>query len=178
MAAASEGGFTLVELLVAMTMLAAVVGAAIALFIGAIRSQSGLSDRSQQVGLTRVYLERMVREVRQGAVVESASASQLIFRTYVGTSCSGAASTTTTLCRVTYSCASGTCTRTLANPDGTSPGSATPLIRGISNGSAVFTYSGNPTSYVGIKLTLPSEDGRGTLTLEDGASLRNATLNL
>jgi hypothetical protein len=52
------------------------------------------------------------------------------------------------------------------------------VIRGINNPTAVFTYTGNPATYVGVRFVVPSPNGRGRLTLQDGASLRNATLNL
>jgi hypothetical protein len=52
------------------------------------------------------------------------------------------------------------------------------VISGINNPTAVFTYTGSPATYVGVRFVVPSPNGRGRLTLQDGASLRNATLNL
>lgn len=174
----SQEGFTLVELLFAMTILVVVMGGAVALFTATVGRQPALTDRSNQIGLTRTALERAVREIRQGLSVETATGSQVSFRTYVKTTCADVATTVSNLCRVTYTCAVSTCTRTLANPDGTSPRPAVTFVRGINNPTSVFTYTGSPATYVGIKLVLPTKDGRNSLTLQDGASLRNATLGL
>jgi prepilin-type N-terminal cleavage/methylation domain-containing protein len=173
-----ERGLTLIELLVASAMGVIVFSGAVMMFMGTVKSQPALSNRSFQIGTTRDALERMVRELRQGLVVDTATPSQLAFLTYVGTTCAGATSATKTLCEVTYTCSGTICTRTLANPNGTAPGTAATVIRGINNPASVFTYSGNPTNYVAVKFVLPTKDTRGALTLQDGASMRNATLDL
>lgn len=174
----SEQGLTLIELLVAMTIFTIVIAGAVSLFTSVIRQEPALADRSNQVGLTRVALERAIREIRQGVSVETATGSQVSMRTYVKTTCAGAPSATSVLCRVTLTCAGTTCSRTLANENGTSPRPAVTFARGINNPTSVFSYTGSPPTYVGVKFVLPTKDGRGSLTLQDGASLRNATLGL
>jgi prepilin-type N-terminal cleavage/methylation domain-containing protein len=173
-----EGGFTLVELLVAMTLLVGVMAGATTLLVGIMQKQPGASDRTQQVAEARIALERMVREIRPGYVVDSTTgtASTVTFRTYMHHTCAGATSTTVNLCRVTYSCSTTTkvCTRSTANADGTAPTAARRVITGITN-TDVFTIQ---SSYIGIKFVMPSEDGRGAITVSDGATLRNATLGL
>jgi prepilin-type N-terminal cleavage/methylation domain-containing protein len=176
--ARSERGLTLIELLVASAMTVVLFSAAIALFMTTVKSQPDLTGRSHQIETTRNTMERMIRELRQGLAVDTGTASQLAFRTYVGSTCAGGTSTTKTLCRVTYTCTGTSCTRILANPDGSSPGSPVTVISGINNPTAVFTYTGSPATYVGVRFVVPSPNGRGRLTLQDGASLRNATLNL
>ena len=173
-----ESGLTLIELLVASAMAVIVFSGAVMLFMATVKAGPNLSNRDLQISTTRLSLERMIRELRQGLSVDTQTASQVAFKTYVETTCAGGASATANLCQVTYSCSGTVCTRRLANPDGTSPGTAITIVRGINNPASVFTYTGSPTTYVTVKFTVPTKDGRGTLTLQDGASLRNATLNL
>ena len=174
----SEAGFTLIELLVAMTMLMGILTGSVMLLTGMMQKQPGLSDRSEQVSEARVALEKMVRDLRPGYAVDSplGTANTVTFRTYMRKTCAGASTTTVTLCRVTYTCtaSTGVCTRSTANPNGTSPTTPRPVIRGVTN-TNVFTIQ---ASYVGIRLQLPTEDGRGVLTVSDGARLRNAPLGI
>jgi hypothetical protein len=120
----------------------------------------------------------MVREVRSGYAVDSTigTSSTVTFRTYMRRTCAGGTSTTAILCRVTYTCtpSTGICTRSTANPDGTSPTTATRLITGVTN-SDVFSVT---STYIGIKFRMPTEDGRGALTVGDGARLRNAPVGI
>ena len=170
----SEEGVTLIELLVAMTMLVAILTGSMMLLVGMMQRQPDLSDRSEQVSEARVALERMVRELRPGYAVDSAlgTANTVTFRTYMRQTCQGGSSATAILCRVTYTCtpSTGICTRSTANPNGTSPTTPVQLIEGVTN-TGVFSIQ---SSYVGITFRLPSQDGRGALTMTDGARLRNA----
>jgi Tfp pilus assembly protein PilW len=170
----SEEGLTLIELLVAMTMLTGILAGSTALLIGMMQKQPGLSDRSHQVEEARVTLDRMVREMRVGYAVDSVTgtAATVTFRTYLHSTCAGVLTTTVSLCRVTYTCTPTTkiCTRRLANANGTSPTVPRPLIEGVTN-SDVFTIQ---SSYIGVKFVIPTADGRGSLTVNEGARLRNA----
>ena len=172
----SEEGVTLIELLVAMSMLVAIMTGSMFLLVGMMQKQPDLSDRSEQVSETRIALDKMLRDLRPGYAVDSAlgTTNTVTFRTYMRKTCQGAPSTTANLCRVTYSCnpSTGVCTRSTANPNGTSPTAAVPVISGVSN-TGVFAVQ---SSYVGITLTLPTQDGRDALTMTDGARLRNAPL--
>ena len=172
----SEEGFTLVELLVAITLLTAVLAGASTLLVGMMTKQPDLTDRSEQVAEARVALEKMMRDLRSGYAVDSAlgTASTVTFRTYMRRTCQGGVTTVVTLCQVTYTCSATTkiCTRRTANANGTSPTVARQLIAGVSN-TDIFTIQ---KSYIGIKLVLPTQDGRGALTVSDGARLRNAPL--
>jgi type II secretory pathway pseudopilin PulG len=174
----SERGLTLIELLVSMSMLIGILTGAMTLLVGMMQKQPGLSDRSEQVSEARIALERMVRELRPGYAVDSptGTANTVSFRTYMRRTCAGVSTTTVTLCRVTYTCTASTktCTRRIANPNGTSPTAPVPLITGVTN-TNVFTIQG---SYVGIRFVMPTEDGRGALTVTDGARLRNAPLGV
>jgi prepilin-type N-terminal cleavage/methylation domain-containing protein len=172
----SEEGFTLIELLVAISMLVAILAGATTLLVGMMQKQPGLSDRSDQVATARVALERMTREIRSGYAVDSATGTvnTVTFRTYMRRTCAGGTSAMAILCRVTYTCtpSTGICTRSTANPDGSSPTVAQQLITGVTN-TGVFAVT---SAYIGITFRLPTEDGRGALTVSDGARLRNASL--
>lgn len=176
-----EEGFTLVEMLVAMTMGVVVMGGVLILLIGAMRSQPKLEKQGTNIQTARWVLERMTREIRNGIVVDKATASSVSFQTYVRhTTCGGtttlASTAAPTKCEVTYTCSGETCTRLEAAP-GVYTGTATTIFKGLSNASSVFTWSpsSSPT-YIGVTLEFPSSEGGGGLTASDGASLRNATL--
>jgi type II secretory pathway component PulJ len=172
---AEDEGFTLTELLVAMTIAMIVLGAGVMMFTAAIGSQPKHSARLAKVQEARTTSERLVRELRQGLGAPTATSSQLSILTYVRTAvCGGTASGAAIPCRVTYTCTAGTCTRVEAQPDGSAPGPATTVVSGLSN-AIVFSYepsSSSPT-WVGVTLQFPAEGGDDAITVEDGAALRN-----
>jgi type II secretory pathway pseudopilin PulG len=169
-----EGGFTLVELLVAMTLGIVVLGAAVMLFTNSITGQPALQARDFQIQQARTAMDRMVREIHQGSTVSTATASQLTVITYVDSTCSGGASSTAVSCQVTYSCSGSVCTRTLRNPDGTGSAAAVQVVSGLSSPN-VFTYSPSSTAptYVGVTLSFSPQKGQSAVTLDDGAALEN-----
>ena len=163
-----ERGFTLIELLVATSIGLVVVGAALAMFIGGVRSEPKTAAKVAAIQEARIVLDRMTRELRQGIEV-SATASQLEIVTYVkAATCNGAPASTSIPCEVTYACGGDACTRTVANPDGGSPGPATEVVNGLVS-TAVFEAD---PAYVGIEFVLMSGDD-DPVTLEDGVALRN-----
>jgi prepilin-type N-terminal cleavage/methylation domain-containing protein len=178
-----EGGFTLVELMVAMTLGVVVMGGVIFLLIGAMRSQPRLEKQGTNIQTARFVLERLTRELRNGIVVDKATASSVSFQTYVrhatcGVETTAASSVAATKCEVTFSCSSTSCTRTEAAP-GVYTGTAVTIFSGLNNSSSVFAYKPSSTypTYVEITLKIPDPSGSGALTVSDAASLRNATLS-
>lgn len=190
-----ERGLTLIELLVASAMSVVIVGAAGSMLVSAVRDQPGLSKRAQNVSSARWVLERMTREIRNGIDVNSATAtsSKVSFETYVRRSaCGGSAPSESSApaipCQVTYTCTTTTCSRVEAAP-GVETGTARKLFEGIDS-SQVFCYApsaevdpetcgpagAEPPTYIGVTLRIPNPDGAGNLTVSDGATLRNATL--
>ncbi|HEY8083222.1 MAG TPA: prepilin-type N-terminal cleavage/methylation domain-containing protein [Solirubrobacterales bacterium] len=178
-----EGGFTLVELLVASTMGVVVLGAVGSLVVSAMKTQPQISERAQDVSTARWVLERLTREIRNGVKVDKATASSVSFETYVRHStCGGSgvlASTSPAIkCEVTYTCSATTtkCTRIEAAP-GVYTGTARTIFEGIGS-SSVFSYVPNAAeaTYIEVTLTMPNPRGPAALTVSDGASLRNATL--
>jgi prepilin-type N-terminal cleavage/methylation domain-containing protein len=193
---AREEGFTLIEMLVAMTMGVVVMGGVMILLIGAMRSQPKLESQGTNIQTARWVMERMTREIRNGIRVDKATPSSVSFQTYVRhTTCGGttalASTAAATKCEVTYTCSGEFCTRIEAAP-GVYTGTATRIFSGLGNPAAVFCFvpsenkdpsecgqakSGSSPTYVGVTLEIPDSEGSGGLTASDGASLRNATLN-
>jgi Tfp pilus assembly protein PilW len=177
-----EAGFTLTELLVAMTMGIVVLGAVSVLLVGALRAQPGISQKAADVQTVRFVTERLTRELREGIVVDKATASSVSFQTYVRHStCGGSGQLASTApaikCEVTYTCSGETCSRLEAAP-GIYTGTAETIFKGLNNSSSVFTYSPSSTdpTYVGVTITIPAAGSSAVTTVSDGASLRNATL--
>lgn len=181
-AAKREDGFTLIEMLVAMSLGVVVMGGVMILLIGAMRSQPRLDKQGTNIQTARYALERMTREIRNGIVVDKYTSSSVSFQTYVRhTTCGGstmsASSVSATKCEVTYTCSSSSCTRIEA-ASGVYTGTAKTIVSGINNASSVFNWSPSTSpTYIGVTLKIPDPEGSGALTVSDGASLRNATLS-
>ncbi len=175
-----EAGLTLVELLVASAMSVILVGAACAMLISAVQQQPKLSKKSQEITTARYVLERMTREIRNGIVVYSATGSAVEFKTRVRhKTCGGSAQESSSVaaieCRVTYSCTTTACTRTETAPEVAGAGGTPIPLVGNLDSSQVFNYEPSPPStptYVGITLHIENPEGKGELTVTDGAGLR------
>jgi prepilin-type N-terminal cleavage/methylation domain-containing protein len=176
---ARDEGFTLTELLVAMTIGLVVMGAGVMMFTAAIGSQPKQSARLAKVRDARTTSERLVRELRQAKEVVSATSNQLWILTWVPNATCGASAGAASECwfTVRYDCTAGTCNRVEADSQGNNPGPARQVVSGLSN-AIVFTYSPSPSAprWVGITLQFPAEGGDDAITVEDGAALRNSTL--
>jgi Tfp pilus assembly protein PilW len=167
-----QDGFTLTELLVATVLAFIVIGAAVTAFTAGIRSQPGVSSRANQIQQARAAMERITRELRQGQGWASSlsSTTELSIVTYAP-ECGEV-----TPCQVSYSCAGGTCMRSVGD------GPAVQAITGLSTGD-IFTYqsSNSPpvtaptptTNYVNVTLRYPAQGGDDAITLQDGVALRN-----
>jgi Tfp pilus assembly protein PilW len=174
-AARRAEGFTLPELLIGMMIGLLVVGTGVMIFTTALRSQPRTTDRLAKIRDARTASEGIVRELRQGWETPTATSSQLSVLTYVhSATCGGAAAASSIPCRVTYTCSAGSCARTEAKPDGSSPGPARTVISGLSS-NAVFSYSPSAAAptWIGITLTYPGDNGDDAITVEDGSALRN-----
>jgi hypothetical protein len=168
-----ERGLTLVELTVAAALGLVVVGGALTVFIGAVRSEPRTASEVAAMQQNRVTIDRITRELRQGLEIPTATSRELEIVTYVkAASCGGAAASTAIPCRVTYSCSGEACTRVVAQPDGSEPGPSVQVASGLSS-AEVFTYlpSEADANYVGVSFSFSSE-GR-PVTLHDGVALRN-----
>lgn len=169
-----ESGFTLIELLVATTLGLLVVGGAMTMFLSAVRSEPRTAAQVSAIQQARVTVERIGRELRQGLEVPAANPEHLEIVTYVkGTDCAGVPSSSATPCRVIYHCEATSCTRAVAEPDGTGAGAAVLVATDLAS-SGIFTYEpgAEEPTYVGIELAV-ANDGGDPIELEDGAALRN-----
>jgi len=171
-----EEGFTLPELLMASVLSLVIAAAGFMMFTTAIRSQPGLSGRDHAIQQARFVMERMIREIRQGgALVGSPLAQSMSFRTFVAGSsvCVGGPNDSYLHkpCVVTYSCASGTCTRREQNPYTGAQGSPIPMVSGLAT-SDVFEYWSNPTT----ECQPPPQVSNEAVSIRDEATLRNSDL--
>lgn len=176
----AEEGFTLVELLVAVTIGMVVVGGAVTVMIGALHSGPRTESKVTAVQQGRVAVERITRELRQGIEVldvPTPEADQLAFITYVKQSpCGGSPASTAQPCRVTYTCAAGACSRAVQEPGDSSAGTGVEVVNGLATAN-VFSYvlDGTEPTYVGVELTFTTQEGSGPVVVADGAALRNGS---
>lgn len=170
-----ERGLTLVELMIAAALGLVVIGGALTMFVSTIRSQPRDTSKVAAIQQARTTVDRITRELRQGLeIVPTPSSTQLGIVTYVkAATCGGAAASTSIPCRVTYSCSGTTCTRVVAQPNGSAPGPAVKVASGLA-GASVFSYepSAADPSYVGVSFAFSSSGGQ-PFTLRDGVTLRN-----
>jgi len=173
----SEAGFTLIELIVAASMMIVITGATVALLVSALRQQPEVTERADQIGDARNALEKLTVDIRQGSEA-----------TYVGPSEIGLETIcdfpdgSTGPCTVEYECpASGTTYRCIRTVDGGSP---TVVTRGLSSpdvfcvvpsteGAECGESNGEPPAYVGVTIQFPATDRGANTVLEGGAALHN-----
>jgi prepilin-type N-terminal cleavage/methylation domain-containing protein len=175
-----EGGFTLTEMLVSIMIALIAFSSSLMVFNIAQKSQPRISDRAASIQEGRVWIERLTRELRQGAtMVGTPTATSMTFLTYVQhAACGSGALGTSVQCRVTYTCTAGTCSRTEASPDGSVSDAAQQMVTGLQSDNA-FSYAPDAAGaeYVGVTLRFPASDEEGdtedAVTLQDGVSLRN-----
>ena len=165
----SERGFTIVELLVAITLGIIILGAGLMSLTGAERHWQRQDDRTKTLDDTRNAFLTLENELRHAVEVTPVSANVLEARTIVTSSgstayhdirydCSGAGTTSGTF----------NCTR----KDLTSGASAKTLVEGIRN-SQVFTTS-TTSRYVGIRFERSvRRNGQIPLILAGGVVPRN-----
>jgi type II secretory pathway pseudopilin PulG len=175
-----EGGYTLIELLIAAAMGVILMAGTGILVVGALRTQPDVSRRAQNISSARWMQERFIREIREGVAVEGTpTSSSVSFRTWVRhSSCGGSGvlgpEQPAILCTVTYACNTTSCSRSEVEP-GKSTGLMKKMFSGIDDKN-VFSYSpsaAEPT-YIRVTLHLPNPSGQGDITISDGASMRNA----
>jgi prepilin-type N-terminal cleavage/methylation domain-containing protein len=175
---AAQEGFTLPELLMAATLSLLIAAAGMMVFTSALHSQTGLSARDQAIRDGRVVMERLIREIRQGQTLDAGagdswSPQAFSYRTYVHrATCGGAAaSSTAKICRVTYACSSGICTRREGDPNTGVQGSPVRLIAGLAT-SNVFEYWSDAST----ECQPPPGVSTEGISIRDEATLRNSDL--
>jgi hypothetical protein len=177
-----RGAIGMPELLTTAVLTVLLIGTVGMVLVVGARQQPRISDRAASIQQGRVLVEQFTRELREGFAVETTPAptsSTVTFRTYVRrASCGGSGSLSPSqpaiVCKVTYSCGSGTCTRTENPVTGAQTGSAVTMVDGLAN-SNVFSYlpSASAPDHVGVTLVFPAEGNEDAITITDGADLRN-----
>lgn len=170
-----ERGFSLIELLVAMTVLATVMLATLAVLDSSSRMARSDTDRASAIQEAQVGLDRMVRELRHARAVNSASPQVLDVMVLQR----GVARRVVFDCSVAHPSTTGQrrCTR---SADGGAAAVLVDRVRNIGAVSGAFTYTpatGTP-KHVTVRLGVAVDDGRTgghfrSLVLTDGTALRN-----
>jgi prepilin-type N-terminal cleavage/methylation domain-containing protein len=81
---AAETGFTLIEVVITVTLLAIVLGALLTVFESVQRSAAFVQNRSEALDSMRIVVDEMTKEIRQATSVSpSSTASMLDMNTYV-----------------------------------------------------------------------------------------------
>jgi type II secretory pathway pseudopilin PulG len=181
----AQQGWTLVELLVGMVMLIAVFMAALPIIESASNTEGRIQTAAFSIADARNFSDRMLRDLRSTKdVLPGSNASSITVDTFVGHNCAtGTASTTSTPCRVTYSCTGASpdvsCQRSEYDVKSGLNGPTETAIRGLMS-SNIFAFGGalDNASFVSIDLKLPGQpDASGGVTdaidLQDGTALRN-----
>lgn len=171
----SDRGWTLVEMLVAVTIGMVVLGGAVTIFLGAVKSEPRASAKVGAIQEGRVALERITRELRQGIEVQApADNDELSLITYVKQSpCGGSPAAVARACLVTYACEAGVCSRSVAEP-GSPAGTPVEIVSDLSS-TNVFSYSPSAAEpdYVGVEFAFEKSQSTDPTVLADGATLRN-----
>lgn len=184
-----EGGFTLVEMLVAMTMGLLVTIAAVMFLVSIMQRQPKTTSSADVIGNARNAEESITADLRVGKSVKLYGPAEL----QVDAECSQVGAAGVGDCKVTYGCMSEAggaayeCKRSMSS-EGNPVGTLETVINGVASDQVFCVY---PTSeegsecglqsavknplYVGVKIELPNSEGsQGNTVLEDGAALHNS----
>ncbi len=181
-----ERGWTLIELLVGITVTLGVMLAAFPIIDGAANTSGRVQQAAQSVGDARVFSDQVLRDLRPSYQIGGNSSTGFTVYTYVRHACGTGNPSAETPCRVTYSCAETTpsttpatyeCARQESNLNGSGAGPSVTMVTGLSS-DAAFNYPATTCDfvcYVGIRLVLPNDQSTGgdAITLHDGTALRN-----
>jgi type II secretory pathway pseudopilin PulG len=175
-----ERGWTLIELLIGISMTLALIFAALPIIDGAAKTSGRTQDAATSIGTARAFSEEVLRDIRS-AESASGSATTLNLSTWVRHSSCGAttllAPTAAAIkCNVTYTCSGGAGSATCTRTEGSA--SAVTAIKGLASPS-LFSYSQGTDQgwgYVGLSVKLPTKDPAtgGAITLTDGSAVRNS----
>ena len=184
-ACANEGGFTLVELLVASALALVLLGGILTVLEMSQQVQARDAEWALTLQEGRVGLARMAREIRQASEVKTHEESTIVFLATIGG----------TEWEIKYACnvaQTGTefdeCVRYAAKKGEALPTTGPVIVKDVLNGTKVLTYSPSAApTLASLKLELPA---KGTLkqagssgyshhvVLEDAAEIRNLNLSV
>jgi prepilin-type N-terminal cleavage/methylation domain-containing protein len=164
---ADEGGYSLIELLVVLTILTIVVGSVVTLFVSGLNAEADQNRRFQAQQDGRLALDKLRREIHAACTVSTPA-------TY------NTAVSSVTLYFATDSCASGThsvtwCTSGSAgrfalyrNPATTCAGATQKFADYLTSGT-IFTYL-PPNSHLVTSTSLGAGTGVGAIVTQDNSS--------
>jgi type II secretory pathway component PulJ len=160
-----SGGFTIIELLIACSLLLIVLGVIAASLDQVVMAESYTSDRTNSLDAMRLTLNRMTREIRQASSIDEpvSTPSRMEFDTYGST---GAR-------HVVYNAVGTVLTRQVNS------GSAVKVLSGLAS-TNIFTYVTAPpvpgAQWVLINLRVrPKRSPETILVLDSEINLRNRT---
>ncbi|MFA5785529.1 MAG: hypothetical protein WDA71_00850 [Actinomycetota bacterium] len=78
----AEGGFTVVELMITVALMAVIIGATLGVLESVMRSSSFSQQRGEAIDQVRLAMDSMTKEIRQTAKVHPSTASSLDIDTY------------------------------------------------------------------------------------------------
>jgi prepilin-type N-terminal cleavage/methylation domain-containing protein len=165
----SEGGYTLIELLVTMALGVILFGAMLTMLESSQQVQARDTEWALMLQEGRAGLARMAREIRQASKVEEAKPATILFLATIGG----------TEWQIKYECGvaqPGTtydeCVRFAAEKGKSLPSSGSPIVRDVINGTEVFSYSPSTAAptVVTLKIELPA---KGTLNLANSSSYKH-----
>ncbi len=175
-----ERGWTLIELLIGISMTLAIIFAALPIIDGAAKTSGRTEDAATSIGDARAFSEEVLRDIRS-AESASGSATTLNLSTWVRHSSCGAttllAPTAAAIkCSVTYFCAGSAGSASCTRKEGTA--SAVTAITGLASPN-IFSFSHGHElgwGYVALSVKLPTKDPAtgGAITLTDGSAVRNS----
>ena len=157
---------TLIELVVVMTMGIVIFGAAIGFYYVVVHRTADTTARTDTLSDSRVAMERITRDIREGKTVTVGSGGSSL-------------TITTPLEKVIYSCSVGVCTRSTQTLAGVATGTPERIIDELNTSTAVFqsaTISGAPHATVRVTLNSTPEDRATPIALTEDISVRNDCL--
>jgi competence protein ComGC len=160
----NDAGFTLVEMLVGCIVAVTVLSATFALLESSQQVQARDSEWALTLQEDRAGVARIMRDVRQATKVEEATTGAVKFLATIG----GKEWEIKYECGVTQSGTTYTqCVRLVAEKGKALPGTGPPVVKDVTNGAEVFTYSPSTAEpkMVTAKVKLPAA---GTLKLSSG----------
>ena len=175
---AKEHGYSLVELLVTLSILGLIMGGLTSVFVSGSSAEKRLNDRFRAQSNARVAIDRLRRELRSGCGTGTANPDLVQFA--FSTNCAGGVVTPT----VTW-CTAGSGNRYALYRVASSTATCTGGVQLIDylTSSGVFTYTAQntpagsytlPRLHVDLQLNVTPNDTRNRFRLVDDIVLRNS----
>lgn len=171
-----EGGYSLMELLISMSILGAIMTSVSVLLVSATKSEVDMNRRFQAQTQARMGLDQLRREVHCAMSVSPSGAASSITLTIPSTCPTSGGNTAITWCTV----ANGSNRWGLWRYPGSSCSGTGKRVADYLTASSVFNFTGQSTSSlaklnVNLPVNVKPNEPRFTYTLTDDIVLRNST---